>query len=74
MRFGMAPWPALVNVVGTVALRASLCLCMGIHNRRPHGAHGWYFHAPFSIFTITRARWSRPRWSVGDMLKMPCAP
>ena len=35
---------------------------------------GWYFQAPFSIFTITRARWSRPRWSVGDMLKMPCAP
>jgi hypothetical protein len=36
--------------------------------------HGLNFHAPFSIFTITRARWSRPRWSVGDMLKMPCAP
>ena len=37
-------------------------------------AQGWYFQAPFSILTITRARWSRPRWSVGDMLKMPCAP
>ena len=35
---------------------------------------GWYFQAPFSILTITRARWSRPRWSVGDMLKTPCAP
>src|SRR5436853_2269277 len=21
----------------------------------------WYFQVPFSIFTITRARWSRPR-------------
>ena len=24
-------------------------------------AQGWYFQVPFSIFTITRARWSRPR-------------
>ena len=22
---------------------------------------GWYFQAPFSIFTITRPRWSKPR-------------
>src|SRR6218665_1348081 len=45
-------------------------------NLQIHGrmAQGWYFQAPFSILTITRARWSRPRWSVSDMLKMPCAP
>src|SRR5262249_37949082 len=49
--------------------------------RRGHGCDpgssqgwGWYFQAPFSIRTITRARWSSPRWSVGDMVKMPCAP
>ena len=41
---------------------------------RRQALQGWYFQVPFSIFTITRARWSRPRWSVGDMLKMPCAP
>lgn len=35
---------------------------------------GWYFQAPFSILTITRARWSRPRWSVGVRLNTPCAP
>src|SRR5688572_30923398 len=35
---------------------------------------GWYFQAPFSIFTITRARWSRPRWSFSVMLNTPCAP
>ena len=35
---------------------------------------GLVLPGPFSILTITRARWSRPRWSVGDMLKTPCAP
>jgi hypothetical protein len=29
--------------------------------RAAHQGWGWYFQAPFSIFTITRARWSRPR-------------
>ena len=50
--------------------RPAIRLC-----RMAHGdLIGWYFQAPFSILTITRARWSRPRWSVGVMLKMPCAP
>ena len=29
--------------------------------RERRASQGWYFQAPFSIFTMTRARWSRPR-------------
>src|SRR5215208_2554023 len=35
---------------------------------------GVYFQVPLSILTITRAFWSSPRWSVLDMVNMPCAP
>ena len=38
---------------------------VGMRARLRATVQGWYFQAPFSILTITRARWSRPRWSVG---------
>ena len=30
------------------------------------------FQAPPLASTMTRARWSKPRWSLADMLTMPC--
>src|SRR6185369_535743 len=60
---------------GGAPLRAPLALSR--RRRAPLRSidvQGVYFQAPFSTLTMTRALWSRPRWSVLDIVKMPCAP